>query len=117
MNIETIRNYCLSKKGASEEFPFDEFTMVYKVGSKMFALTSLTGELSINLKCDPEKAIELREQFPAVQPGYHMSKLHWNTVYIDGSVPASLIYEWIDHSYDLVFKKLPRKEQNQILNL
>lgn len=83
----------------------------------MFALTSLTGELSINLKCDPEKAIELREQYPAVQPGYHMSKLHWNTVYIDGSVPASLIYEWIDHSYDLIFKKLPGKEQTRILNM
>lgn len=117
MNIETIRNYCLSKKGATEEFPFDEFTMVYKVGNKMFALTSLTGELSINLKCDPEKAIDLRERYPAVQPGYHMSKQHWNTVYINGSVPSSLIYSWIDHSYDLVFQKLPSKERNRILQL
>jgi predicted DNA-binding protein (MmcQ/YjbR family) len=108
MNIETLRNYLLSKKAVTEEFPFDEETPVYKIGGKMFALTSLTGDLSINLKCDPEKAIELREQYPAVQPGYHMSKNHWNTVYIDGSVSASLIYQWIDHSYELVFSKLPQ---------
>jgi predicted DNA-binding protein (MmcQ/YjbR family) len=117
MNIETIRNYCLSKKGATEEFPFDEFTLVYKIGNKMFALSSLTGELSINLKCDPELALELRERYPSVQPGYHMSKQHWNTVYIDGSVPQALIFGWIDHSYDLVFKNLSRKEQNRIYNL
>lgn len=117
MNIETIRSYCLSKKGATEEFPFDEFTLVYKVGGKMFALSSLTGELSINLKCDPEKAIELRERYPAVQPGYHMSKQHWNTVYIDGSVPSSLIFEWIDMSYNLVFQKLTKIERNRILEL
>ncbi|NJK97634.1 MAG: MmcQ/YjbR family DNA-binding protein [Bacteroidales bacterium] len=103
MNFETIRSYCLSKKGAVEDLPFDEFTLVYKVGNKMFALSSLTGELSINLKCDPEKALELREQYPAVQPGYHMNKDHWNTVYIDGSIASNLIFQWIDHSYDLVF--------------
>jgi predicted DNA-binding protein (MmcQ/YjbR family) len=74
MNIETIRNYCLSKKGATEEFPFDEFTLVYKIGNKMFALSSLTGELSINLKCDPELALELRERYPSVQPGYHLQR-------------------------------------------
>lgn len=117
MNIETIRNYCLSKKGVTEEFPFDEFTLVYKVGNKMFALSSLTGELSINLKCDPELALELRERYPAVQPGYHMSKQHWNTVYIDGSVPQAIIFEWIDHSYELVFKNLSKKEQSRIHNL
>lgn len=114
MNIETLRNYCLSKKGATEEFPFGEFTLVFKVGSRMFALTSLDSELSINLKCDPEKAVELRERHPAVQPGYHMNKNHWNTVYIDGTVPLSTIYEWIDHSYDLVFKKLPTKEREKV---
>lgn len=117
MNIETLRNYCLSKKGATEEFPFDEFTLVFKVGGRMFALTSLNSELSINLKCDPEKAAELREQHEAVQPGYHMNKLHWNTVFIDGTVPLSLIYEWIDHSYELVLKKLPAKEREKILKL
>lgn len=115
MNIETLRNYCLSKQGAVEEFPFDEYTPVYKVGNKMFALSSLTGELSINLKCDPEKAIDLRERYPAVQPGYHMSKLHWNTVYIDGSIPSALIFEWIDDSYNLVFQKLPASQRNSIL--
>lgn len=117
MNIEILREYLLSKKGVIEEFPFDDETPVYKVGNKMFALTSLTGELSINLKCDPEKAIDLREQYPAVKPGYHMNKTHWNTVYIDGSVPASLIYLWIDHSYDLVFSKLPRNIQKSISDM
>jgi predicted DNA-binding protein (MmcQ/YjbR family) len=117
MNIETLRNYCLSKKGATEEFPFGEDTLVFKVGNKMFALTSLDGELSVNLKCDPEKAIELREQYPAVQPGYHMSKQHWNTVFIDGTIPLTLIYQWIDHSYDLVFGKLPAKERERILSI
>ncbi len=117
MNIEVLRNYCLSKKGATEEFPFDEFTLVFKVGNKIFALLSLDGELSINLKCDPEKAIEIREQFPAVQPGYHMNKHHWNTIYIDGTITSSLIFEWIDHSYDLVFKKLPAIERNRVLKI
>lgn len=117
MNIETLRNYCLSKKGATEEFPFGENTLVFKVGNKMFALTGLDAELSINLKCDPEKAIELREQYPAVQPGYHMNKQHWNTVFIDGTVSQTLIFQWIDHSYDLVFNKLPAKEKDRILHL
>lgn len=117
MNIETLRNYCLSKKGATEEFPFGENTLVFKVSNKMFALTGLDAELSINLKCDPEKAIELREQYPAVQPGYHMNKQHWNTVFIDGTVSQTLIFQWIDHSYDLVFNKLPAKEKDKILHL
>lgn len=117
MNIEILRNYCLSKKGATEEFPFGELTLVFKVGNRMFALTSLDGELSINLKCDPEKAIEIREQYPAVQPGYHMNKLHWNTVYIDGTIPAALVFEWIDHSHDLVFNKLPAAIRKSISEL
>jgi predicted DNA-binding protein (MmcQ/YjbR family) len=114
LNIETVREYCLSKKGATEEFPFGEETLVFKVGGKMFALANLDGEFSINLKCDPEKAIELREQYPAVQPGYHMSKIHWNTIYFDGSLPSHLILAWIDHSYDLVFEKLPASLRNKI---
>lgn len=117
MNTEVLRNYCLSRKGATEEFPFDEFTLVFKVGNRMFALLSLSGELSINLKCDPEKAIELREEYSAVQPGYHMNKQHWNTVYIDGTIPSAMIFEWIDHSYDLVFQKLPTAERKRILHL
>lgn len=114
MNIESIREYCLSKPFVTEEFPFGENTLVFKVGGKMFALSNLDGELSINLKCDPELAITLREEFPAVKPGYHMSKVHWNTIDMDGTVPASKIREWIDHSYDLVFRKLPASVKKQL---
>lgn len=109
MNIEEFREYCMVKPGVTEEFPFDENTLVFKVMGKMFALTNLEGEWSLNLKCDPEKAIELREQYPAIKPGYHMSKIHWNTVYMDGSLNQKLILELIDHSYQLVVEKLPPK--------
>jgi len=109
MNIEDLRAYCLSKKGNEETFPFDDVTLVLKVMGKMYALINLDGDLSINLKCDPELAIELREAYPAVQPGYHMSKIHWNTVYIDGNISRRLIEGWIDHSYDLVVQSLPKK--------
>ena len=109
MNIEDIRAYCLQKKGTEETFPFDEVTLVFKAMGKMFALTSLDGDLSINLKCDPTLIPELRETYPAVLPGYHMNKNHWNTVQIDGSIPRKLIEEWIDHSYDLVVKSLTKK--------
>ena len=108
MNIESVREYCLSKKGATEGFPFGENTLVVKVCDKMFALINLDGDLSINLKCDPEKALEIREKFPVVIPGYHMNKKYWNTVFIDGSVPDNLIHEWIDHSYQQVVQKLPK---------
>ena len=111
MNIEDIRNYCLLKKGVTEGFPFDEETLVFKVAGKMFALVDLEDNLSINLKCDPEKAPELREQFPAVIPGYHMSKKHWNTVIIDGSIRDKLIWKWIDDSYNLVVEKLTSSER------
>lgn len=114
MNIEELRAYCLKKKGVSESFPFNESTLVFKVMNKMFALTSLVGDLSINLKCDPEKAQGLRERYPAVQPGFHMNKKHWNTVYIDGSVDDQHIFEWIDHSYELVKDSLPRKLKEQM---
>lgn len=116
MDIEKIRDYCLAKKGVTEEFPFGPDTLVFKVMGKMFALTNLDGDLSINLKCDPDLAIELREKYPAVLPGYHMSKVHWNTVMIDGSVPSKLIYGWIDHSYDIVADKLPKKIKSQLEN-
>jgi predicted DNA-binding protein (MmcQ/YjbR family) len=114
MNIEEFRAYCLSKKGAHEDFPFGEDTLVIKVLGKMFTLANLDGSLSINLKCDPEKAIEIREQYPSVRPGYHMDKKHWNTIYIDGSIPVKLIKEWIDHSYDLVVAKLPLKLRKEL---
>ena len=115
MNIEIIREYCLSKKGVTEEFPFDETTLVFKVAGKMFVLTDLTGDLSLNLKCDPERAIELREQYPAILPGYHMSKKHWNTVMIDGTLSNTLIYQLIDESYERVVEKLPKKIQLELI--
>jgi len=116
MNIEEFREYCISKPGVTEEFPFDENTLVYKVMGKMFALTDLVDEFSLNLKCNPERAIELREQFPAIQPGYHMSKIHWNTVKMDGSLSQKLILELIDHSYNLVVSKLPAKLRQELKN-
>lgn len=114
MNIEQLRDYCLNKPGVTESFPFDETTLVFKVGTKMFALTDLEGAFTVNLKCDPEKALELRDKHDFVQPGYHMSKIHWNTISIDGRVSDKQLNEWIDHSYELVFKSLPRKIQNEI---
>jgi predicted DNA-binding protein (MmcQ/YjbR family) len=101
MNIEILREYCVSKIDTEECFPFDEETLVYKIKGKIFALVNLDGDLSINLKCNPEVAIELREKYPAVTPGYHMNKRHWNTFLIDGTVPDKEIFKWIDHSYDL----------------
>ena len=109
MNIEEFREYCIAKPGVTEEFPFDENTLVFKVVGKMFALTDLVDEFSLNLKCDPERAIELRDQYPAIQPGYHMNKTHWNTMKMDGLIPEKLIFELIDHSYQLVVDKLPGK--------
>ncbi|MFV0375806.1 MAG: MmcQ/YjbR family DNA-binding protein [Mangrovibacterium sp.] len=117
MNIEELRDYCISKKGTTEDFPFDETTLVFKVMGKMFALTDIESELSINLKCDPERAIELREQFSCVLPGYHMSKAHWNTVKIDGSVNDRQIHRWIDDSYDLIVAKLTRKQKEELEKL
>lgn len=114
MNIEELREYCMLKPGVTEEFPFDDVTLVFKVMGKMFALTNLDGDWSLNLKCDPDKAIELREQFPAIQPGYHMSKIHWNTVMMDGSLSSKLILELIDHSYQLVVDKLPVKVRQEL---
>jgi len=116
MNLEEIRTYCLGKKGVTEGFPFDEFTLVFKVGGKMFALLNLENPHSVNLKCDPEKAVILREQYPAVLPGYHMNKKYWNTVMLDGSIPPGLIREWIDHSWDEVVKSLPLYRQKDLWN-
>lgn len=113
-NIEEIRDYCLSKPATSEDMPFGPDTLVLKVAGKMFALSNLEGDLRINLKCNPEKAIELREEHHAIQPGFHMNKKHWNTVYIDGSLSAKFIMELIDHSYDMVVKSLPLKKRKEI---
>jgi len=114
MNIEDFRNYCLSKPGVTEEFPFGKDTIVFKVVGKMFALADVELFESINLKCDPEEAILLREQYDAVKPGYHMNKAHWNTIEMDGSISNSIIKGWIDQSYDLVVSKLPKAIQNEL---
>ncbi len=105
MDIESLRNYCISKKNVTESFPFDDETLVFKVEGKIFALVNLEGDLSINLKCDPELALELRERYSAVIPGYHMNKKYWNTILIDGTIPDREVFSWIDHSYDEVLKK------------
>ena len=108
MNIEELRDYCLSLKGATEDFPFDETTLVFKVVGKIFCITDLQDKFSVALKNDPEKNIELREEFPAIKPGYHMNKTHWNTIEIDGSMPDDLLKNLIDESYDLVVLKLKK---------
>jgi len=117
MNIESFREYCLKKKGVTESFPFDETTLVFKVMGKMFTLTDTEDDFSINLKCNPEKAIELREKYFAVQPGYHMSKKHWNTIKIDGSISDEVIYQWVDDSYKLVVDKLTKAQKGELKNL
>ncbi|MFX0555554.1 MmcQ/YjbR family DNA-binding protein [Maribacter sp. CXY002] len=114
MNIEAFREYCVSKKGVTEDFPFDEKTLVFKVMGKMFALSGLDRiPTQINLKCDPERSAFLREQYDGfIVPGYHMSKAHWNTLYIDNLSPK-LILELTDHSYDLVVSKFTKKVRNE----
>jgi len=115
MNIEDFRAYCLNKKGATEDTPFDETTLVFKVMGKMFSLTSLDKAFSINLKFDPSLAQELRDRYPVVKPGYHMNKKHWNTIMMDGSVSDDQLKKWVDHSYNLVIDKLT-KSQKELLN-
>jgi predicted DNA-binding protein (MmcQ/YjbR family) len=112
MDIETFRNYCLAKKGVTESFPFDEVTLVFKVLNKMFALTGLDeADFKVNLKCAPEYAIALREQYDAIQPGWHMNKKHWNTVDFSADLDNKLLYELIDMSYDLAVKGLKKSEK------
>tara|TARA_B110000305_G_C18959792_1_gene412239 strand:+ start:143 stop:478 length:336 start_codon:yes stop_codon:yes gene_type:complete len=107
--IDVLREHCLAKKEVSESFPFDENTLVFKVYDKMFALISLEREpLQMNLKCDPEKAIELREEYYQVIPGYHSNKKHWNTIVLE-NISVEFVKKWIDHSYELVWQKLPKK--------
>ncbi len=115
MNIEELRDYCLQKQGVTEGFPFGEDTLVFKVGEKIFLLAGLTEGNRFNAKCDPERAIELREQYDEVIPGYHMNKKHWNTIFMDGRLTFKQLRDMIDHSYDLVFKSLPKKNQEEIL--
>jgi len=102
MDIVSLRDYCISKEGVTESLPFGDDTLVFKKRGKIFALVNLEGELSLNLKCDPSYAIELRERYSSVIPGYHMNKKHWNTINLDGTVPDKEIFSWIDHSYVIV---------------
>ena len=115
MNVEDFRLYCLSKAGASEDLPFDDVTLTFKVGGKIFAITGLDNEVfEVNLKCDPDLAIQLREEYADVRPGYHMNKKHWNTVNFESGIPDSILYEMVDHSYDQVVKGLTRKIRSEI---
>ena len=120
MNLEIYYEYCLSKKGTTEHFPFDQDTLVFKLGGKMFALSSLIewekGEPSVNVKCDPDYALELRAQYSDIQPAFHMSKVHWNTIAINNEVADKLVKELIDDSYELIFKSLTKKLQSEILD-
>jgi predicted DNA-binding protein (MmcQ/YjbR family) len=110
MNIEDFRAYCLQKDHVTECFPFDEVTLVFKVCNKIFAITGLDEpDFRINLKCDPDWAIELRETYTSVIPGFHMNKQHWNTVIVDGFIPRPLFIQMIDHSYDLIVQSLTKK--------
>jgi len=117
MNIEEFRDYCLTFKGVEETFPFDANTLVFKVGGKMFALCGVDNFMYANLKCDPEKSIELREEYNGIKPGYHMSKKHWNSVYINSDVNDVLFKELILHSYDLVFDSLTKKIKEEVSKL
>ena len=114
MNIETLRSYCLKKKAVEETFPFGEDTMVFKVAGKMFLLTSISQGTSFNVKCEPELAVELREKYTEVQPGYHMNKKMWNTVRLDGTLTRKQLHDMIDHSYNEVVKGLPKKVQDEM---
>jgi predicted DNA-binding protein (MmcQ/YjbR family) len=109
MNIEELREYCLKKRGTTEALPFDEYTLVFKVMGKIFLITSLNEPHRFNAKCDPERAIELREQHDEIKPGWHMNKKHWNTVHTDGNLSLKQIRDIIDHSYELVRDSLPKK--------
>lgn len=114
MNQEILRIFCLSLPGVCESFPFDNKTLVFKVGDKMFALFDCDSFQSINLKCDPTRLIELRETYFSVQPGYHMNKKHWMTVGFNGDVSNDQLIEWVENSYKLVFNKLSKKAQDEI---
>lgn len=117
MNIEELRNYCLLKKGVTESFPFDSEILVFKVMGKIFLLTGMQHPLQFNIKCDPEKAILLRDTYDCVKSGYHMNKKMWNTITIDGSVPQQQLCEWITDSYNLVVAKLTKVKQKELIML
>jgi predicted DNA-binding protein (MmcQ/YjbR family) len=118
MNIEELREYCISIKGVQEDLPFGPDTLVFKVMGKLFLLTGLDSHpIQFNVKCDPEKAIQLREQYSSILPGYHMNKKHWNTIIVDGSVSDELLKEWIKDSYDLVLSGLSKIQQKKFAEM
>lgn len=114
MQLSYFRDYCISKPGVTEDTPFDEETLCFRVGGKIFAITSISEFVSVNLKCDPERAVELRELHPEILPGFHMNKKHWNTILTNGNLPDSLLLELVDHSYELVYVSLPKKAKEGI---
>lgn len=114
MHLDEIYQFCLALKGTTENFPFDKRTLVFKVMGKMYALIDVETPDSINLKCDPERAVELRERYSSVQPGYHMNKTHWNTILLNGELTNAQIQELIVHSYDLIVASLPKKLQHEL---
>ena len=115
MNIEEIREYCITKPAVTEGFPFNDTALVFKVAGKMFALLDLSEDSrGITLKCDPELAIELREQHPEVTPAWHFNKIHWNGITLTGSITEKQLKEWIDHSYEIVKKSLTRKQKEEL---
>jgi len=118
LSLEQIRAYCASKKGVTEDFPFDFATLVFKIGNKIFALTDIDSkELFLNLKCDPYLSLELRSRYPQITPGYHMNKKHWNTVLVDGAIPDREILKLLDHSYELVLRGLNKSLREKIEKL
>lgn len=115
MELEEIRQHCLLKPGVTEDFPFDESVLAFRVMGKIFLLTNIDAfPQSFNVKCEPELALELRDQYDAVQPGYHMNKKHWNTIMLDGTVQDTLLIDWIDHSYERVAAGLTRAQRDQL---
>ena len=114
MNLEQFREYCIQKLYVTEHFPFDNETLVFKVSGKIFALVNITSFQFVNLKCDPERSIELREQYHAIRPAYHMNKKHWNSVSVYSDVEQKMLLELVDHSYNLVFQSLPKKRRDEL---
>jgi len=115
MDLESFREYCLSKPEATEDMPFGENVLVFRVGGKMFALAALDEiPATANLKCDPDLALELRDRYEQVRPGYHMNKKHWNTVEIDSGIPDAELRKMIDHSYELVVRSLPKTRREKL---
>ena len=114
MDLDFIRIFCLNKKSVTESFPFGDTSLVFKVAGKIFLILAIDSRpLQFNVKCDPEKALQLREEFSSVIPAFHMNKKHWNTIMVDGAVSVKQLKEWIDHSYELVVDSLPKKLREQ----